>query len=423
MKNDTRKKPFYKNLGLYVIIAMLAGIILGIVDAKLAILVKPGIDYFIETIKIIVAPIVFLTVITGIVGMGNLKRLGKIGAITVLYFEVISTLALIIGMLFGHLFHPGRGMNMNMAQMDPNIVAKYAKEGSQAKGFLEILRGAIPSDPISPFIHSNTLQVLFMAVCCGLLISLFAGKHQNKIMNSFNFVGSYLFKLLNLIMLFSPVAAFSAMAFMIGKFGTAIIWNMAGLIGVMLISCLFFLLVVLGIVAKLSGFNILHFLRLIRHEILLVMATSSSESALGPIMQRLSNAGVSKTVVGVVIPSGYSFNLDGTNIYLSLAIVFLCQAFNIPLSWEEQLSIIAVLMLTSKGAAGVSGSGFIILASTLAAMGGKIPVVTLGLLLGIDKVLADLRSMTNLIGNSVAAVVIAKFEKELDGEAFAKALK
>lgn len=282
---------------------------------------------------------------------------------------------------------------------------------------------AIPDNLWTPFIKGNTLQILFIALVSGFILFYAGAKYRNQIMGKLHSIQGVLFKLLSYVMWFSPIAAFSAMSFMIGQFGVSIIWHMFGLVLTMISACLFFILVVLGTIAKFAGFSIFQFLRFIKDEIILVFATSSSESALGPIMQKLKNSGVNESVVGIVVPAGYSFNLDGTNIYLSLVIAFLCQAFNIHLSLEEYIVIILVLMATSKGAAGVSGSGFIVLAGTLAAMHGKIPVVTIAILLGIDKIMSELRSTTNLVGNSMAAVIVASMEKSFDKDEFAKVIK
>lgn len=418
-----KKSKWYKSLWFWVLIFMCLGIVFGTINPGLAKQAKPIIDTFIHAVKLLVGPIIFLTVVTGIVGMGSLKQLGTIGTKSFIYFEVLSTLALIVGLGFGHLFHPGSGMNLSVQQMDPGLVAKYVS-GSQtsASSFKSILLSAIPHNPITPFIEGNTLQILFIAICCGFILFYFGGKKQEKIMGKLKWLQHYAFKILSILMLFSPVAAFAAMSFMIGEFGLEVIWHMLGLVITMFIACVFFILVVLGIVARIAGFSILKFLRLIKDEIILVFATSSSESALGPVMKKLAGSGASNSVVGIVVPAGYSFNLDGTNIYLSLVIAFLCHAFNIDLTLQEYALIIVVLMATSKGAAGVSGSGFIVLAGTLAAMHGKIPVVTIGILLGIDKMMSELRSTTNLVGNSLAAVIIAKWEKQLNKEKFNKVL-
>ena len=418
-----KQRKWYSALWFWVLVFMCLGIFFGMLNPSLAKQMKPIIDNFIHAVKLLVGPIIFLTVVTGIVGMGSLKQLGTIGSKAFLYFEVISSLALIIGLAAGKFLRPGSGMNLTVNAMDPKLVAKYVDGGSHASSMKQILMSAIPHDPFSPFIDGNTLQILVIAIVCGFILFYFGGKRQEIIMKKLKWLQHYAFKILSILMLFSPIAAFAAMSFMIGQFGVDVIWHMLGLVATMIGACVFFILIVLGAVAKFAGFSILKFLKFIKDEIILVFATSSSESALGPMMKKLSDNGVSNSVVGIVVPAGYSFNLDGTNIYLSLVIAFLCHAFNIELNWEDYILIIGVLMATSKGAAGVSGSGFIVLAGTLAAMHGKIPVVTIGILLGIDKIMSELRSTTNLVGNSLAAVIIAKWEKQLDKEKFNKALE
>lgn len=418
-----KSRTWYLSLWFWVLIFMCLGIFFGVLDPTHAKQSKPIIDNFIFAVKLLVGPIVFLTVVTGIVGMGSLKQLGTIGAKSFVYFEVMSTLALFIGLGFGHFLHPGSGLNLNINQMDPTLIAQYVQNSNNAASLAQILFSAIPHDPISPFFNGNTLQILFVAICCGFILFYLGKNYQENIMLKLKWLQHYAFKILSVLMLFSPFAAFAAMSFMIGQFGLDVIWHMLGLVATMIAACLFFIFAILGIMAKLAGFHITKFLKFIKDEIILVFATSSSESALGPIMKKLTDNGISPSVVGIVVPAGYSFNLDGTNIYLSLVIAFLCHAFNIHLNWDEYLLIIMVLMATSKGAAGVSGSGFIILAGTLAAMHGKIPVVTIGILLGIDKIMSELRSVTNLIGNSLAAVIIAKWEKQIDTEPFDQALE
>lgn len=423
MSAPTRKrKKWFLSLWFWVLVFMCGGIIFGITNPAMAKQGKPVIDNFIHVIKLMVGPIIFFTVVSGVIGMGSLKQLGTIGAKAFIYFEIISTISLVIGLSFGHLFHPGGGMNLSVSSIDPNLVSKYTQHTEEGTSLGKILLSAIPHSLIEPFLIGNTLQILFMAICCGFILFYAGAKWRETIVVKLHDIQAFLFKLLSIVMWFSPIAAFAAMGFMLGQFGIDVIWHMLGLIATMIFTCVFFIIVILGIVAKIGGFSIFKFLRFIKDEIILVFATSSSESALGPIMKKLSNSGVDESVVGIVVPAGYSFNLDGTNIYLALVIAFLCQAFNINLSWQEHLTIILVLMATSKGAAGVSGSGFIVLAGTLAAMHGKIPVVTIAILLGIDKIMSELRSTTNLVGNSMAATIVACWEGKLNLEKFRKAL-
>ena len=407
-----------KSLAFWVVIAIIGGIIFGVVDPKMAIEAKPGIDWFIQGLKWLVGPIIFLTIITGIVGLKSLKEVGSIGFKAFIYFEIVSTFALAIGVLFGNWFAPGTGMNLSIDSLDAKSVAKYTNANQDVGSVWAILKNAIPTDPITPFISGQTLQVLVMALTLAILISAFGGERKEKILKPLETAQNFFFKILTVLMWLSPIASFCAMSFLIGKFGIASLINMAHLLGVMLVSVLAFIFVVLGIIMAMFKINIFKFMRFIYKEVLIVFATSSSESALAPLMKRLESAGVSRGTTGLVIPTGYSFNLDSTNIYLSLAIIFVSQAFNIPLTIGEQLSIIVILMITSKGAVGVTGSGFIVLAGTLAALGGVIPVVTVAVLLGVDKFMSEMRAVGNLCGNAVAAVVVGAWDKQIDMEKF-----
>jgi len=424
---DIKKKDWMhytiKSLAFWVVFAIIAGIAFGMVDPKMAIEAKPGIDWFIQILKWLVGPIIFLTIISGIVGLESLKEVGSIGLKAFIYFEIVSTFALAIGVLFGNWFGPGNGMNLSVESLDAKSVAKFTNAANQDVGsFMSILKSAIPHDPITPFINGNTLQVLVMALTFAILISAFGGKHKPTILKPLEIAQNFFFKILTILMWLSPIASFSAMAFLIGKFGIASLINMASLLGVMFISVLAFIFGVLGLIMAIFKINIFKFMRFIAKEVLIVFATSSSESALAPLMKRLEAAGVSRGTTGLVIPTGYSFNLDCTNIYLSLSIIFISQAFNIPLTLAEELSIIFILMVTSKGAVGVTGSGFIVLAGTLSAMGGAIPVVTVAVLLGVDKFMSEMRAVGNLCGNAVAAVVVGAWDKQIDMEKFKYAL-
>ena len=411
-----------KSLAFWVVVAIIAGIVFGMVDPKTAIATKPGIDWFIQALKWLVGPIIFLTIISGIVGLESLKEVGSIGLKAFIYFEIVSTFALAIGLLFGNFFGPGRGMNLDVATLDAKSVAKFTNTNQDVGSIWNILKGAVPSDPITPFINGQTLQVLTMALVLAILIAAFGGKYKAQILRPLEIAQTFFFKILTILMWLSPIASFSAMAFLIGKFGISSLINMASLLAVMLISVLVFIFVILGAIMAIYKISIFKFMRFIAKEVLIVFATSSSESALAPLMKRLESAGVSRGTTGLVIPTGYSFNLDCTNIYLSLAIIFLSQAFNIPLTIGEQLSIILILMITSKGAVGVTGSGFIVLAGTLSAMGGAIPVVTVAVLLGVDKFMSEMRAVGNLCGNAVAAVVVGAWDKQIDMEKFRYAL-
>ncbi len=410
---NLKNSSLFTKLWIWVLIGMFLGILFGIITPQYAKHVKPLIDYFIYFVKILVGPIIFLSLLNGIVGIRNLKQVGIIAIKALIYFEIISTLSLVLGLVFGHIFHPGRGLNLNISSLDTSSISQHLPKYQNISSISSVFLNAIPYNPLSAFIHGNTLQIIFMSIITSFILFYTPIVIKNRILNFVHKLQNYCFKTLSFIILFSPIAAFAAMAFMLGQFGTTIIWHMISLVGTMVGACLFFILIVLGFITRLAGFNILQFLNLIKEEIILVFATSSSESALSPLMQKLENSGIEKSLVNLVIPTGYSFNLDGTNIYLSLAIAFLCQAFNIHLSFEEYLTIIFILMISSKGAAGVTGSGFIVLAGTLAAI-NKIPVITIGVLIGIDKIMSDLRSITNLIGNSVASVIIARIQNKLD---------
>ena len=363
-----------------------------------------------------------MTIISGIVGLESLKEVGSIGLKAFIYFEIVSTFALAIGVLFGNIFGPGRGMNLSVDSLDASSVSKFTSSSQDVGSVWSILKSAIPHDPVTPFINGNTLQVLTMALVLAILISAFGGKHKPTILKPLEVAQNFFFKILTLLMWLSPIASFSAMAFLIGKFGISSLINMANLLGVMFISVIVFIFGVLGIIMAIYKINIFKFMRFISKEVLIVFATSSSESALAPLMRRLEAAGVSRGTTGLVIPTGYSFNLDCTNIYLSLSIIFLSQAFNLPLSIGEQLSIILILMVTSKGAVGVTGSGFIVLAGTLSALGGSIPVATVAVLLGVDKFMSEMRAVGNLCGNAVACVVVGAWDKQIDMKKFQHAL-
>ncbi|MBN1838470.1 MAG: cation:dicarboxylase symporter family transporter [Campylobacterales bacterium] len=411
-----------KSLAFWVVVAIIAGILLGSVSPELGVQTKPGIDWFIQILKWLVGPIIFLTIISGIVGLESLKEVGTIGFKAFIYFEVVSTFALAIGVLFGNVLGAGNGMNLSADSLDPESVSKFTQNTQEVGSAWSILKSAIPHDPITPFINGNTLQVLVMALTLAILISAFGGKYKEAILRPLEQTQNFFFKILTILMWLSPIASFSAMAFLIGKFGVASLINMASLLGAMFVSVLAFIFGVLGIIMAIFKINIFKFMRFISKEVLIVFATSSSESALAPLMRRLEAAGVSRGTTGLVIPTGYSFNLDCTNIYLSLSIIFISQAFNIPLTLAEELSIILILMVTSKGAVGVTGSGFIVLAGTLSAMGGSIPVATVSVLLGVDKFMSEMRAVGNLCGNAVACVVVAAWDKQIDMKKFKHAL-
>ncbi|MCD8212644.1 MAG: cation:dicarboxylase symporter family transporter [Campylobacter sp.] len=411
------------NLAFWVILGIIGGVAVGILSPELGVASKPGIDYFIKALKILIGPIIFLTIVSGIVGLESLKDLGSIGFKAFIYFEVVSTLALAVGIIFGEVLKPGHGMHLDYTQLDPSSVEKYTHVDRDIGSMWSILKSAVPSDPISPFIHSNTLQVLFMALIVAIILSFLSNEHKKACLRPLEFIQHYVLKLLTWLMLFSPVAAFSAMAYLIGKFGIGSLIGMIELLAVMAVACLFFIFVVLGVICYFAKVNIFKFMRFISKEVLVVFATSSSETALAPLMQKLEAAGINRGAVGLIIPTGYSFNLDCTNIYLSLSIIFLAQAFGIPLTFEHLISVLIVLMITSKGAVGVTGSGFIVLAGTLAALPSTgIPVVTVAVLLGVDKFMSEMRAVGNLCGNAVGCMVVSIWDKKVDMDKFRYAL-
>ncbi len=410
------------NLAFWVVLGIVLGVIVGFAWPELGIASKPGIDWFIKILKWMIGPIIFLTIVSGIIGLESLKEVGSIGFKGFVYFEVVSTLALAVGISAAYLLQPGVGMNLDVNALDPSSVAKYVKDPKEVGSALAILKSAIPTDPITPFIKANTLQVLFMAIVTAIVLSFMPNNYKKTCMKPLEFAQHYVLKILAWFMWFSPIAAYSAMAYLIGKFGLSSLIGMIQLLAVMAVACIIFIFVVLGIICYVAKVNIFKFMRFIAKEVLVVFATSSSETALGPLMKKLEAAGISRGCVGLIIPTGYSFNLDCTNIYLSMSIIFLAQAFNIDLSFTHLLSILIILMITSKGAVGVTGSGFIVLAGTLGALHDVIPVVTVAVLLGVDKFMSEMRAVGNLCGNSVACLIVAIWDKKIDMEKFRYAL-
>lgn len=420
------KQPLFvrtvTNLAFWVVLGIALGIIVGFAWPDLGVASKPGIDWFIKILKWMIGPIIFLTIVSGIIGLESLKEVGSIGFKGFIYFEVVSTVALAVGIGAAIFFAPGSGMNLDVNALDSASVAKYIKDPKEVGSTLAILKSAIPSDPITPFIKANTLQVLFMAIVTAIILSFLPLKYKKTCMKPLEFAQHYVLKILAWFMWFSPIAAYSAMAYLIGKFGLSSLLGMIQLLAVMAVACLIFIFVVLGIICYFAKVNIFKFMRFIAKEVLVVFATSSSETALGPLMKKLEAAGISRGCVGLIIPTGYSFNLDCTNIYLSMSVIFLAQAFNIDLSFTHLLSILIILMITSKGAVGVTGSGFIVLAGTLGALHDVIPVVTVAVLLGVDKFMSEMRAVGNLCGNSVACLIVAIWDKKIDMEKFRYAL-
>ncbi len=407
------KKPFYKSLYVQVLIAIAIGIALGHFYPQTAVLMKPLGDGFVKLIKMAIAPIIFCTVVTGIAGMQSMKAVGKTGGMALLYFEVVSTIALIIGLAVVNIVQPGVGMHVDPASLDTSKVAAYASAGEK-QSTIEFLLNIIPNTVVGAFANGDILQVLFFSVLFGYALHRL-GSYGQPIFQFIERFTQVMFNIINVIMKVAPIGAFGAMAFTIGAYGVGSLVQLGELMACFYLTCILFVLLVLGSIARFHGFNILRFINYIREELLIVLGTSSSESALPRMIAKMEKLGCDKTVVGLVIPTGYSFNLDGTSIYLTMAAVFIAQATDTPMDITHQLTLLLVLLIASKGAAGVTGSGFIVLAATLSAV-GHLPVAGLALILGIDRFMSEARALTNLVGNGVATVVVAKWCKELDEE-------
>jgi aerobic C4-dicarboxylate transport protein len=409
--HPTAPQPFYKSLYFQVITAIVIGVLLGHFWPETGAAMKPLGDGFIKLIKMIIAPIIFCTVVVGIAGMEDMKKVGKTGGLALLYFEIVSTIALVVGLVIINIVKPGVGMNVDVSQLDANSVAAYTKPG-QMQGTVDFLLHVIPNTVVDAFAKGEILQVLLIAVMFGFALHKFGGRGTLV----FDFIEKFshvLFVIVGYIMKVAPIGAFGAMAFTIGKYGVSSLLQLGQLMATFYATCLLFIFVILGGIARFHGFSIWKFIKYIKEELLIVLGTSSSESVLPRMMAKLENLGARKSVVGLVVPTGYSFNLDGTSIYLTMAAVFIAQATNTPMSITQQITLLLVLLLTSKGAAGVTGSGFIVLAATLSAV-GNVPVAGLALILGIDRFMSEARALTNLIGNGVATVVVAKWTGDLD---------
>jgi aerobic C4-dicarboxylate transport protein len=406
-----KRKPFYTNLTVQVLGAITIGILLGHFYPSLAVEMKPLGDLFINMVKMVIGPIVFLTVVTGISSMGNLKKVGRVGGKALLYFEIVTTFALGIGLLVVNLVKPGAGMNILPGQLHAESVAKYTAQAEE-QSIIDFFVHVVPDNVLGAFVEGDMLQILFFAVIFGASVAAM-GEKGKAIEGMFEKLSHALFGVIGILMRVAPVGAFGAMSFTIGKYGVSSLTALGQLMASVYITMALFIFIVLGGIAKMYGFSILNFIRYIKEELLIVLGTSSSESVLPRMIDKMQRFGCSKHVVGLVIPTGYSFNLDGTSIYLSMAAIFIAQAFNIELTIWQQLYILVVLMLTSKGAAAVTGGGFVTLAATLSAT-GALPIEGLALLLGVDRFMSEARALTNLIGNGVATVVVAKMEGEFD---------
>ncbi|MDO4937510.1 MAG: dicarboxylate/amino acid:cation symporter [Sutterellaceae bacterium] len=408
-----KRTPIYKVLYFQVICAIVAGVLLGYFVPDLGAQMKPFGDGFIKLIKMIIAPVIFCTVVTGIAGMEDMKKVGKTGGLALLYFEVVSTIALMVGLFIVNVCEPGAGMHVDPATLDAGAVAAYTGPGKM-QTTTQFLMNIIPSTVVGAFAEGEILQVLFFSLLFGFALHKFGGR-GTLVFDVIEKSSHVLFQIVGMIMRVAPLGAFGAMAFTIGKYGVASLIPLAELMGTFYLTCLFFIFVVLGAICRWHGFSIVRYIGYIKEELLIVLGTSSSESVLPRMMAKMEHAGVSKSVVGLVIPTGYSFNLDGTAIYLTMAAVFIAQACDVQMTLLQQLTLLAVLLLTSKGAAGVTGSGFIVLAATLSAV-GHVPVAGLALILGIDRFMSEARALTNMIGNGIACIVVGHWMKEVDND-------
>ncbi|MFH7809869.1 MULTISPECIES: dicarboxylate/amino acid:cation symporter [unclassified Acinetobacter] len=421
------KKPIYKSLYFQVIVAIIAGILVGHFFPSGTQVINGVEEYvpgwgelfyplgqgFIKLIKMIIAPVIFCTVVSGIAGMESMKSVGKTGGVALLYFEIVSTIALLIGLLVINIWKPGVGMNVDPSTLDTSGISKFVESGQQ-QTTVDFFMHIIPNTVVGAFAEGEILQVLLFALMFGFALHKLgdAGKPVLKFIDQISHV---FFNIVNMIMKLAPIGAFGAMAYTIGKYGIGSLAQLAQLIICFYITCLLFIFLVLGTISRLCGFSILKMIRMIREELLIVLGTSSSESVLPRMLKKLEIAGCEKSVVGLVIPTGYSFNLDGTSIYLTMAAIFIAQATNTQLDLMHQVTLLGVLLISSKGAAGVTGSGFIVMAATLSAV-GHIPVAGLALILGIDRFMSEARALTNLVGNSLATIVVAKWVGQLDQE-------
>ncbi|MFO1119717.1 MAG: dicarboxylate/amino acid:cation symporter [Rhodospirillales bacterium] len=406
-----KSRPLYKSLYFQVICAITIGVLLGHFFPDVGASMKPFGDAFIKLIKMIIAPIIFLTVVHGIASMKDMKKVGRVGVKALIYFEVVTTLALIVGLLVVNLWQPGAGMNVDPASLDTKAIAAYtSKAGSMST--VDFFMHIIPTTVVGAFAEGEILQVLLFALLFAFALHML-GERGAPVLKLVDDLSHIMFAIVYIIMKAAPIGAFGAMAFTIGKYGIGTLLSLGQLMAAFYTTCLIFIFLVLGTIARITGFSIFKFIRYIKEELLIVLGTSSSESVLPRMIAKMENAGVDKSVAGLVIPTGYSFNLDGTCIYLTMAAIFLAQATNTELSIGQELAIIGILLLTSKGAAGVTGSGFIVLASTLAAV-GHIPVASIALILGVDRFMSEARALTNLVGNGVATIVVARWENALD---------
>jgi aerobic C4-dicarboxylate transport protein len=402
----------FRLLYVQVLIGIALGVAVGIVWPEAGVALKPLGDAFVKLIKVAIGPIIFCTIAAGVARMGDFKAFGRLGLRTILYFELVSTLALIVGLAVGQLVGPGRGLHVDPATLDPSIAAGYVEKAEHGESLVDFLLGLIPNSFFGAFAAGSILQILVLAILVGFACTRL-GTLGERTASFLDEAAKLFFGVIGVVVRFAPLGAFGAMAFTLGKYGPAALINLGALIATFYVTSLVFVLVVLGAVAALAGFSILRFVAYIRDELLIVLGTSSSESVLPQLMQKLRDLGARPTTVGLVVPTGYSFNLDGTNIYMTLATLFLAQATDTHLSFLQMAALLGVAMLTSKGASGVTGAGFITLAATLAVV-PDVPIAALALLVGVDRFMSECRALTNLVGNGVGALVIARWEGDLE---------
>jgi aerobic C4-dicarboxylate transport protein len=413
------RKPFYRSLWVQVTVAILLGVALGCFAPNKAIAMKPLGDAFIKLISMVITVVIFCTVVTGIAGMQDMKKVGRVGGKALIYFEVMSTLALLIGLAAGNLVHPGRGLNVNPATLDAKAVAEYAG-AAKAQTATQFLLHIIPTTLVDAFARGDILQVVFISVLLGIALAMMRSRAE-PLIRLLDVLTGAIFNIVNIVMRFAPIGAFGAMAFTVGRYGVTSLGPLLKLIVTFYVTCTFFVVIILGAVAWFAGFNILRFLRYIKEEILIVLATSSSEAALPTLMEKLELLGCSKALVGLVVPTGYTFNTDGSSLYITMAALFVAQATNTHVTLAQQLSLFAIAILTSKGASGVQGAGFIALVGTLIVV-PTIPVAGMALILGIDRFLSTFRALVNMIGNGVGTIVVASWEHEIEGPVLTQAL-
>jgi aerobic C4-dicarboxylate transport protein len=415
-----RTTTFYRALWVQVLAAMVLAILLGHFSPARAIAMKPLGDAFIRMISMIITLIIFCTVVAGIAGMENLKKVGRVGGMALIYFEVVSTVALLIGLVVGNVVHPGSGFNVSVATLDAKSVADYAGQ-AKAQTVTDFLMHIIPTTAVDAFAKGDILEVVFVALLFGFALSA-AGERARPVIVFIDSLTHVVFRVTNILMKFAPIGAFGAMAYTVGKFGVASLGPLAKLIATFWLTSIFFVVIVLGIITWIAGFNIFRFLSYIKEEILLVLAVSSSEVAIPTMMEKLEELGCSKSLVGLVVPTGFTFNTDGTSLYMTMAALFVAQATNTHLTWTQQLTIFAVAVLTSKGASGVQGASFIALVGTLSVI-PTIPVAGMALILGIDRFLSMFRALVNMVGNGVATLVLARWEGEISRTSLAEKLQ